>query len=228
MQKILIAFLLLTGSLFATAQTGNFNIPDYKNIEKETTTKSSALYYPKLLARYNNFDTTLTQSEFQYLYYGALYNPSHNVFGSADLKAIRKRLLSQKQLEDKQLDTLLQVEKKIVAGDPFSMRDLNIIENLYLRKGYKDSASLIDFQLTGIIKTIFATGDGKTQKTGFHITVISHEYDILNVLGFKPNGQSLVGNCDVLHVDENDKGVKDVYFDATKILEAEMNMFKKK
>ena len=212
----------------ATAQTETFNIPNYKNIEKETTTETSALYYPKLLARYSNFDTSLTQSEFQYLYYGALYNPSHNVFGSADLKAIRKRLLSQKQLEDKQLDTLLQVEKKIVAGDPFSMKDLNIIENIYLRKGYKDSASLIDFQLNSIIKTILSTGDGKSKKSGYHITVISHEYDILNVLGFKPKGQSLVGNCDVLHVEENDKGVKDVYFDATKILEAEMNMFKKK
>jgi len=228
MQKILIAILLLSVSFMATAQTETFNIPDYKKIEKETTTETSALYYPKLLARYSNFDTSLTQSEFQYLYYGALYNPSHNVFGSADLKAIRKRLLSQKQLEDNQLDTLLQVEKKILVGDPFSMKDLNILENIYLRKGYKDSASLIDFQLNSIIKTILSTGDGKSKKSGYHITVISHEYDILNVLGFKPKGQSLVGNCDVLHVDENDKGVKDVYFDATKILEAEMNMFKKK
>jgi len=225
--KKCILFLLLFVAGFQTliyAQT--FEKPDYKKIEAETKNTKSAFYYPALIKRYKGYDTTFTPEEFVYLYYGSLYNHSHSIWGSSDDNKKLRNILSKDNLTEADLDTLMILEKGKLEEDPFSIRDMNTLAYCYEKKGYKDSSVLTDYRSDKVIRTILSSGDGKSGKTGFHITTVSHEYDMLRALGLRSGGQSLVGNCDVLHVKENDRGIKDVYFDATKILEAEMNLFK--
>lgn len=72
----------------------------------------------------------------------------------------------------------------------------------------------------GILKSIVASGDGKTPKTAYKVISIPEEYMTLWYLGLNPKGQILdhIENisCDIMTVENADTGEKStVYFDVT-------------
>ena len=78
--------LIITISLLLLLQTGfaqlnNFTRPDFKTIEAAIKDKNSPLFYSKLMERYKNNDTTLTNEEYRYLYYGYSFQTEYSPYG---------------------------------------------------------------------------------------------------------------------------------------------------
>jgi len=72
----------------------------------------------------------------------------------------------------------------------------------------------------GLLKSIVASGDGKSPKTAYKVISIPEEYMTLWYLGLEPEGQSVGKSdgvtCDILSVKDRKTGKKsDVYFDIT-------------
>jgi len=76
---------------------------------------------------------------------------------------------------------------------------------------------------------ILSSGDGRTEESAFHVISVSHEYDILQVLGFEFGGQQSLTtkDCDYLAVKENEYDIKGFYFNVQMLLEKEKDLFKK-
>jgi len=71
-----------------------------------------------------------------------------------------------------------------------------------------------------LLKAILKTGDGTSEKMAYSVISVSHEYEILIMLGLKFAGsQELIGSCDYLLVKENDKNIEGVYFDVSRLFE---------
>ena len=225
MKKIL-CILLITNSLINIyAQDSSFTKPDYDLIKSKTADKNAATYYPKLIKRYNENDTTLTSDEYRLLYYGFLYENGSSPYTIIAYDDSVKSILQQKSLGAGDTVLLIAYEKKILEQSPFSLRNLNILSYAYYKKGDPIS-TLINFKIRSIAQTVLSTGDGKTVNSGYHVIAISDEYDMLELLGLQFGGsQSLIGNCDYLKVKDNSYDIKGIYFDATKILEAESKLF---
>ncbi|MEW6278506.1 MAG: DUF4919 domain-containing protein [Candidatus Eremiobacterota bacterium] len=49
-----------------------------------------------------------------------------------------------------------------------------------------------DYVLTGNLKVIFASGDGKSARTAFHVISLAEEFDVLSLLELKRVGQELL------------------------------------
>lgn len=90
---------------------------------------------------------------------------------------------------------------------------------VYHLKGDEAMAKKVVFRFYSTLNAIKATGDGETCETAYHVLSTSHEYVILNVLKFRSKMQSLTGNCDYLTFVENDRNVKGLYFDVSKLFE---------
>lgn len=59
------------------------------------------------------------------------------------------------------------------------------------------------------------------KKTAFNIIYSSHEYAVLNILGFKFGGQqSLIEHYDFLKVNKNKYNIEGCYFDISPILKS--------
>lgn len=221
---------LLLALLLSTAHTQaqerqNFAAPNYELIEKVTKDKANNSYYPKLLQRFRNNDTTLTQREVHLLYYGRFFqegmaNPlggrSEHIDSISAINALPAQTDNdRRRLMNYYLDDL--------EEQPFNMNTLFALYSVSTmlhdpRKIYYDK------KLEMLMSTIMATGDGKTAKTGWHVGSIADEYAVLGALGLKYSSQSLIGRCDYLAVQKNDLGLSGLYFDIGKILEAEMKM----
>src|SRR5262249_16662077 len=64
----------------------------------------------------------------------------------------------------------------------------------------------------GLLKSITATGDGQSPDTAFKVISVAEEYALLREIGAKVNEQSLVGPCDKMQIERNDKKYT-FYFD---------------
>ena len=78
-----------------------------------------------------------------------------------------------------------------------------------------------------IVDVLLSSGDGLTKKTAFYVIYVSHEYDLLKVLGFDYGGeQTLTEHYDYLLLGDNSKNIKGLYFDVSPCLNSLKNMFK--
>jgi hypothetical protein len=67
-------------SLSAFAQQEIIGKPNYKKIKKSIQKKSSEFYYPVLMERFKNGDSTMTIDEKRHLYYGFTFEDSYSPY----------------------------------------------------------------------------------------------------------------------------------------------------
>lgn len=210
------------------AQNDVAKAPDYKVIEKAIKKRNSPFYYPRLFKRYLKGDSTLSKTDARYLYYGYLFNKNFKLYDNSGHNDSLRAIFRQDTLTLADYARISQIEQKILEDFPFNPGDLNILSNCYVKLGETASAKVEKRKLNLIINAILSSGDGLTDTTGWHVIKVSHEYDILDALGFTFGGeQSLTGNnCDYLKVTNNKYGVKGVYFDVKQLMIKEVEELK--
>lgn len=210
-------------------QYKNYKQPDYTFIEKTIKDKNSEFYYPTIFNRYLQNDTTLTTTDFHYLYYGFLFNEKFSPYGSSVYRDSLQLILAKDSLSFEDYKRIIQFENTILSDYPFNLRDLNVLSFALYQSGDSLSLAFSQFKLDKIIRTIISTGDGEMVETGWHVISEEHEYDIINLLGFQYGGQqSLVKTCDFLTLAENKEGIKGLYFDIKMMMDAEHRLLKNK
>lgn len=229
MKIIILLLLLAVGLQPVRGQAGKYQKPDYKEIEKKVADKNSIYYYPVLFERYRNSDTTLSMQDYRMLYYGYFFNDSFSAFPVSEFTDSLKALQNKDTLRLPDYRQIIRFEEQVLLDNPFNPRDLNWLEIGLLHTGDTLKAFQTDVKLMKIFQAILSTGDGRTEKTAWHVIAVSHEYDLLNALGFQFGGsQSLTNSgCDYLKLADNDLGVKGFYFDVTMLLKKEGEAFKK-
>ncbi len=112
---------------------------------------------------------------------------------------------------------MLSYTNQILTDFSFYIEHIHITGIAHDELGIKDSAAIWLYKYDKLIRTILASGDGKTPKTAFIVTKISDEYWILNAFGLKFTEQSLINKkkkyYDVIHLAENKYGISKLYFD---------------
>jgi hypothetical protein len=227
MRKQLLILLLLSCFITGTINAQRKIVkPDYKKIEKAISKKKSAEYYPKLFNRYQNNDTTLTDDDYTLLLYGSTLQSGYYPYALSPYSDSTARIFDKSTLTLADYDSAINLETTGLKLKPFSLRDLNILAYSYLKTGDDSLSNLINYKKERIIKTILSTGDGKTQETGFFVTNLTQEYDILQILSFEFSGEQTPTptGCDYLGVKENKYHIKGLFFDANRMREVEKNL----
>lgn len=219
--KILLVVMVVSVTTMSYAQEFVPYAPDYDEIEKNIAEKGGEFYYPTLLARFKEGDTTLSLSQLRALYYGSIFQDDYDPYNTIDMKdiyaVINKENSSTKEMKDidNQLNKL--IEKHPTHVPLYVCQFINN-SNLYgseskeVEKPYHQFVMLVD--------AINSTGDGSSYDDAFHVITTSHEYLMMNVFGFSPKSQGLEFNkdnqYDVFEIEENEYGVEKLYFDITR------------
>ncbi len=229
--NFVLSFLLLIVPCFLWAQQAeevDFVKPDYKKIKKEIKKKDSEFFYPSLMKRYRQGDSTMTLEERRHLYYGFRYQENYNPYGMGGLvidSLYSKDSLTVEEIEQARLliDTLLDEE-------PFNFdvlyADLHVAELAGDKERYEQARARIFM----IFDAIFSSGDGLSKETALYVLFVSHEYEALYAVGLKFGGtQRLLDmRYDYLEVAENPYGIEGIYFDISPSLEKTAELFQGK
>jgi hypothetical protein len=220
MKKLLVLIMLLQ-SLSSFSQKPKFTKPDYNAIKKEIQDKNSPYFYEKLEQKFNQSDSTATIAERRHLYYGFIYQKKYASHYRSPANDSLRSVLKKEVLGPKEHQKIIQFGNTILEANPFDLRTMNYLTYAYESTGNMVAAKNIAVKMDYVIGAILSSGDGLTKENAFYVINVSHEYDIVNILGLQFGGsQSLVdGHYDYLKLAKNDYKVEGFYFDISPSLD---------
>ena len=206
------------------------NAPDYQRIKKEINTEGSEFYYPELLRRFEEADTTLTLEQLYYFYYGTATRPEYNPYKMAKYDALREALAKDTPEKEDWAKAAQEIDKELET-DPTNIR-FHLYKHMIYRNLYgSESEKTIDAynQVLMLLSAVTSTGDGRSKETAFHVISVTDEYGILDIFGLSSKMQSLVEDkgqsYDVMDLEENEYGLESMYFNITVSMDAMNKMF---
>lgn len=220
-------FILFLVSIFTYSQEVKLKGPNYKTIKKNILKEGSNLFYKDLMQRYKNSDTTMTLEEKRHLYYGYVHHIDYSPYGSSDYEDSLKVLLKEQNYDFEQLNKIKRFADSALVDKPFDLRVLSysLYANDQLKRVFDLKAVRVKANI--IIDAILSSGDGLKKKTAFYVTNVSHEYQIIAILGYQFGGsQNLIEHYDYLELAENNQGIEGFYFDVSPCLNSLSGMFK--
>lgn len=226
LRNILLSAILATSALFGYAAAGNARTalgkPDLKAIQHASVDEHSQYYYPTLLKAFLRSDTTMTSTEYQYFYYGTLFqedfDPYRKTYRPEELEALAP-LFSKKELSPAERERVLEYTEQAVREDPVNLRQLNNRIFAYEQKGSTNLARIWQNKLNHLLLVIASSGTGLDRDNAWIVVSPQHEYDFLNLKGIKAVDHKYEQpHFDYIEVEHTDKQHPGYYFDIEEIL----------
>ncbi len=226
MRRLLIFLALCLAGVSAWSKStarSDLGRPDLEAIAKASVDETSPYYYPRLYERFVANDTTMTSEEFQYFYYGTMFQEDYDPYREAPNKALLNELLPVYAKEkrtradrDKMLDYALQV----LDDNPVDLRQLTNRIFVYEQNRKYDLAKIWQYKLNHLLLVIAASGTGADTENAFIVVYPQHEYDFLNLSGHTATSQEFQApHFDYISVkNASGKGASGYYFNIEEIL----------
>ncbi|MCH5328760.1 MAG: DUF4919 domain-containing protein [Coprobacter sp.] len=196
------------------------DIPNLKKIEAAIRDFDSDMYYPALMKRYAENDTTLTLDEFRHLYLGYSFQESYNPYRISPHIEKLMPLYTLHEHTEKECNDIIKYATRAIEDFPFDLRQINMLIYAYRQKGMNNTAAIWEYKLRSIVNAILSTGDGKSPQTAWYVIYPTHEYDVVNRQGFTGAKYNFVEpSFDYLEVEKNPLNVKGYYFNVSRILQ---------
>lgn len=175
----------------------------------------SVNYYPKLLKRYNDFDSTLTTQDYSMIYYGFSFQDNY-IKNQPDEKILNN--LSQ----TKDYKKIIAECQKILDKNPVSLNANNQMGYALFNLGRPASEwKKYQNRYRAFRKVIVYSGNGLSTESAFKVIYVSDEYDILYKYFDieKIQRQTLVGMSDKFEITPTQQyNSKEMYFDISQKL----------
>lgn len=158
--------------------------PDMEAIAKASVDETSPYYYPRLLKEFMANDTTMTPTDFQYFYYGTLFQEDYDPYREApnaallqELQPVYAKTNRTRADRAKMLDYAVQV----LDDNPVDLRQLTNRIYVYEQNGKYDLAKIWQYKLNHLLLVIAASGTGVDPEHAFVVVYPQHEYEFLNL-----------------------------------------------
>lgn len=182
----IISGVLLCTATAAGAPRTTLGKPDLEAIRIASTDENSKYYYPRLLAEFMRNDTTMTDEDFQYFYYGTLfqedYDPYRGPVSPATLQELTP-LFNKKQWSRAERKQILDYATESLADNPVNLRQLTNRIFVYEQNGKYDLAKIWQYKLNHLLLVIASSGTGLDPENAWIVVYPHDEYDFLNLSG---------------------------------------------
>lgn len=223
---ILIAFFHI--SLFAQ-KPAKFEVKkiDFSQIREDIRNPKSKYFYPKLMQSYLSNDTVLDFEGYRHLYYGYTYQEDYNPFRESEFSEVIEPLYYKKNFTRAECDSIEKFAEKTLNDNIFDLRQMKFYIFALREKKKYARASIKQYRLNHLVAAILSSGNG-TKESPWVVNSPSHEYDIVNFLGYVATGhEELDNHIDYISVNKPGKksSTEGFYFDASRIFEVANQKF---
>lgn len=210
MKKLL--FIIMTAAIGVQASA---QAPNNEAIRGAVGDPGSVYYYPALMARYVKGDSTLTATDYHYLYYGFAfqdeYKPLDPIPGENNILSI---IETRKELTVGDAEDIITYANQVMAHDPFSPSNINFMTYAYGLLGDTERERQSARRLEMVLKTIEASGAGDKEDSPWHVTFFTHVNDFLAWKGYEPRERRVVSrSVEFVIPVKAEKKNKGFYFD---------------
>lgn len=165
--------------------------PDLEKIKKETLDPQSKRSYAKLLKKFMSNDTIMTTEDFEYFYFGALfqedYDPYRPVFNQAELDSVSP-LYYKASHSREELEAMEAYAKKSIEDNPLDLAQLKNLVFVYEQKKKVNLAKIWKNKLNHLLLAIAQSGTGADPDNAWVVVYPRHEFEFLNISGLVVEG----------------------------------------
>ncbi|MCH5214427.1 MAG: DUF4919 domain-containing protein [Muribaculaceae bacterium] len=171
------------------SQTGLAKIsvekPDLDEIRTATLDPSGKYYFPKLMAKYQRNDTTMTQEEFRYLYLGYMFQEDYDPYRTSPYSSMTDSLRLKTEHSKAEIDTIRKYAEKALLDNPFDLRQMSFLVHVLKERRKDMSAKIWEYRLEHLLGAIKSTGTGDDEENAWYVIYPMHEYDMVQLLGYE-------------------------------------------
>lgn len=203
--------MLLTASSLIAQE---IQAPDYREIRSSIQNAKGPNYYPQLMRRYLENDTTLTMEQYRALYYGFTLQEDFVPYQQERQKLfdIRRELVKNNGSK-KICPEAIKISKEALDDNPFDLLAISTLAFSYLQLNDTVSYNLWNDKQNSLLDAIVSSGDGEDIESAIHVINIEHEYEVLNRMGLQILSDSLCSDkVEYLKVLPNAEDVPGLYF----------------
>lgn len=123
----LLAALALTPAVAKNNARAELGAPNLEAIARESVDETSPRYYPTLLRQFMENDTTMSATDFQYFYYGTLFQEDYDPYREAPNKALLAELMpiyAKEKRTRSDREKMLAYALQVLDDNPVDLRQL--------------------------------------------------------------------------------------------------------
>ena len=190
----IIAALIFVIAVPGVAQKYEVKPVDFNEIKEATQDTKSKFFFPRLMKEFESNDTSMTAEEYRYLYYGYVFQEDYNPFRESRYSDMIESLYYNKEFTRSECDTIEKYAELSLDDNIFDLQQMEFFIFALKEKKKYARAAIRQFRLNQIIATILSSGKG-TAESPWVVTSVSHEYYILNKLGYVATEHQTLPGC---------------------------------
>ncbi len=157
-------------------------VPVEDDIVEQISDPRSDNYYPNLMLRFQVGDSTLTLSNYHYLYYGYAYEEQYrplSVNPHMDKFLLIASGLNVDNPHVQSLHDVINAGEDALEFDPFNPKVWNLLAYAYGALGDKEQEKMAYRRVEMILTVIRSSGSGVKERSPQHILMFDHALDLL-------------------------------------------------
>lgn len=189
---ILTISVLAVGAFAKTNARTELGAPDLEAIAEATTDPLSPRFYPKLLKSFMANDTVMSIEDYQYFYYGTLFQEDYDPYREAPNPELLEELqpiYAKAKRSRNDCERMQAYATQVLNDNPIDLRQLTNKIYVYEQTRKYDSAKIWQHKLNRLLLVIAASGTGADPESAFIVVYPQHEYDFLNLSGITAQSQ---------------------------------------
>lgn len=187
MKRKIFVFLISIGFITQCCFAQHTSLPHQSQWTRLSKDSSTKYYYPKLLERFIQIDTSLSDEELALLYYGYTLQPQYAPYSQAFTEDTMYDSNKHQEYEK-----TVAIGRRYLKSNPVSLRGNLAMTLAFKRLGKVDEYQKYWTHLIQITRAILCTGTGESPDSAFLVINVHDEYTILNYLGYFSSEQSLI------------------------------------
>ena len=159
--------------------------PDLDAIRKATLDPSHKYYFPKLMARYQRNDTTMTAEEYRYFYFGYMFQEDYDPYRTSPYSGRTDSLRMKATHTKEEIDTIRKYAELTLRDNPFDLRQMSFLVHVLKEKRKDMTAKIWEYRLEQLLGAVKSTGTGEDMENAWSVIYPMHEYDVVQLLGYE-------------------------------------------
>ncbi len=201
--------------------------PNLDEIKKITLDPTSKFYFPKLRKKYEVNDTTMTPEEFRNFYLGYMFQEDFDPYRVSPYSTVTDSFRNKPTHTKEEIDTIIKYAQLALEDNPFDLRQMSFLIHVLKEKRKDMRAKIWEYRLEHLLGAIKSTGTGKSVEDAWYVMYPSHEYDMVQLLGYEavdaqfidPGYDYLAVQPDETDTRKRDKSAKGFYFNVVMLQE---------
>lgn len=161
------------------------NKPDLEAIRKATLDPHHKYYFPKLMARYQRNDTTMTAEEYRYFYLGYMFQEDYDPYRTSPYSGRTDSLRMKATHTKEEIDTIRKYAELTLRDNPFDLRQMSFLVHVLKEKRKDMTAKIWEYRLEQLLGAVKSTGTGEDIENAWYVIYPMHEYDVIQLLGYE-------------------------------------------